>query len=103
MGIINAIRSEWNSSDTAGKINMVLDVICGFGAGVMSGRIFKTYAPSMNKVERVCASICMSGVGMALGKVATDAYKPYTKAVGAITDAVKARVNDQKKEANSHA
>ena len=39
MGILSSFKSAWKAASTAEKINMVLDVICGFGAAA------KAYGP----------------------------------------------------------
>ena len=95
MGIFKALANSWKAADTAGKINIVLDILCGFGAGAVSGKLMKKMAPEMNIIERTCASIAMCGIGMAAGEVAAKAYEPYTKAIGNIVDAAKTK---EKKE-----
>lgn len=95
MGFIKAITNEWKAADTAGKINMVLDILCGFGAGVVSGKLMKKMAPGMNIIERTCAGITMCGLGMAAGHAASKAYEPYSKAIGMVTDAVKKAKNKE--------
>ena len=101
MGIIASLKETWAKASTADKINMVLDVICGFGAAAISGQVTKRIAPGMNRVERICSGIVMGGLGMAAGKAASDAYAPYTKAAGDIFDAVTKRAAQNKNKEGS--
>lgn len=98
MGIISSIKSDWKSRNTAGKINLILDIICGFGAGAVSSKVMNDIAPGLNKVERVCASIMMCGLGMAAGEVATKAYSPYTEKIGDVVDTIKEKRNKEETE-----
>ena len=91
MGILKAMKASWQGATTAEKINLVLDIICGFGAGAISGSVAKKLMPNMNRVERICASITMGGLGMAMGEAAAKAYGPYTDSIGKILDTAKAR------------
>lgn len=100
MGILKAMKASWQGATTAEKINLVLDIICGFGAGAMSGKLVKKLVPGMNKIEQICVGITMSGLGMAAGNVAAKAYEPYTESIGKILDTAKARAAaaEQKEE-----
>lgn len=98
MGILTSLKSSWAAASTAEKINLVLDIICGFGAGVISGKLTKQLAPGMNRVERICATVAMSGLGMAAGSVAAKAYEPYTESIGKIVDATKAKAAASEKK-----
>lgn len=91
MGIVKTLKSSWSACSTAEKINLVLDIVCGFGAGAMSGKLVKKLVPGMNKIEQICVGITMSGLGMAAGNVAAKAYEPYTESIGKILDTAKAR------------
>ncbi len=97
MGILTSLKSQWKAASTTEKINMVLDVLLGFGSAAISGQVTKKIAPGMNRVERVCSSIVMSGLSLAAAKAASDAYGPYTKAVGDIIDTVKKQKGAQNK------
>ena len=99
MGIIRTIKSAWNAASTTEKINLVLDIVCGFGAGAISGRLMKKMAPDLNPIERVCASVAMCGLGMAAGEAAKNAYGDYTKALGTVIDKAKEK-KDKEEEAN---
>lgn len=88
MGIIKAIKKTWMEADTAGKINMVLDTICGIGAAAFTGQIFKRMAPDMNRIERICARVTACGLGMAAGQAASKAYGEYVEAGAMIIDTV---------------
>ena len=98
MGIFKKFGMEWKKASTADKINFVLDILCGFGSAAIGGVLTKKLAPNLNKVERVCASITMSGLGMAAGNVASKAFTPYTEGIGKIVDAIKAKPDDDQKE-----
>lgn len=96
MGIFKAIKTAWAAASTAEKIDLVLDIICGFGTGAISARMMKQMAPNMGKLERFCAGVAMSGLGMAAGEAAAKAYRPYTEAIGKVAD--KAKKNEPKEE-----
>lgn len=101
MGILTTLKSTWKAASTAEKINMVLDVICGFGAAAIGGQVTKRIAPGMNRVERICSGIVMGGLGMAAGEAAAKAYGPYTKAAGDIIDTVKQKNAQSKTKEDS--
>lgn len=101
MGILTTLKSTWKAASTTEKINMVLDVICGFGSAAISGQVTKKIAPGMNRVERVCSSIVLSGLSLAAAKAASDAYSPYTKAAGSIIDTVKQKNAQSKTKEDS--
>lgn len=99
MGIISTLKRAWNGANTAGRINMVLDAICGVGAAAFTGRIFKSMAPDMNRLERICARVTACGVGMAVGEVASKAYAPFVEAGALIIDTAKAKSAKKEEEA----
>ena len=106
MGILKAMKSSWKAATTAEKLNFVLDLICGFGAGAIGGTVTKKLLPNMNKIEQICAGITMGGLTMAAGTVAAKAYEPYTEAVGKIVDTAKAKAKaaeEKEEEANGRA
>lgn len=97
MGIFKSFRSAWKAASTAEKMNLVLDIICGVGTGIVAGRVTEKLLPGMNKVERVCTSIAMSGLGMAAGTAASKAYGEYTAVIGQAIDSAKEK-KEQKEE-----
>ena len=94
MGILSTFKSAWKAASTTEKVEMVLDVVLGFGASAIGSQVTKKLAPNMNRVERICAGITTAGLGMAAANAAKTAYKPYTEAIGKIIDAAK-KVKDK--------
>ena len=98
MGIAKDMKAGWKRMNTAGKINLVLDILCGFGAATISGRLMKKMAPEMNRVERICAGIVMNGLSIAAGSVAANAFSPYTEGIGKVIDAAKEKEEEETEE-----
>ena len=101
MGILKKLKAEWDRKSTTEKIDMVIDILCGFGATAISGRVVKQYATGMNRVEKFCSMLFVSGLTMAAGEAATNFYRPYTKAAGSIIDTVKQKGAQNKTKEDS--
>lgn len=98
MGIFSKMKQAWKEANTATKINFILDIICGIGANTVANVCMKRIAPDMKRGERICAGIMMSGLGMAAGQVATNAYNPFCESAGKIIDAINKKPETENKE-----
>lgn len=98
MGILNSLKRSWRESTTAEKLNLVLDIICGFGAGAVGGRAMKKLAPGMNKVEKFCTGILIGGLELSAASAAVKAFEPYTDSLGKVVDTAKAKAKAAEKK-----
>lgn len=75
MGIFKALTTSWKAATTAEKINLVLDIICGFGGGAMSAIVGRDLAVRSGSklAAKITIPITACGLGMAAGNAASKA------------------------------
>lgn len=95
MGILKNFTATWKAASTAEKVNMIIDVICGFGAGTLGGLALKKIAPDMTKGQKVFAGVTVMGLEMAAGDVAAKALHPFGDAVGLVVDTAKNKMKEE--------
>ena len=95
MGFFNKTKLAWGKMSAEDKLNFILDIICGIGASAVSSTVLKKLAPNMSKLQVICASFAMCGLGMAAGETATNAWKPYTESIGKVIDGISKKENEE--------
>lgn len=99
MGIFKGIRTAWKTADTAGKISMVVDVLCGVGSGLLSIDLGEGLAQGHGRFGRACIKLTVAGGTLALGNAAAKALnESYAEPLGMIIDGVKAKAAEKAKK-----
>ena len=100
MGILKKISLTWKTMTTAEKIGMVIDIVCGAGAGVGSMIAGAKLGAGRSKIEKVCISTCTAGLGLAAADVSSQALKEnYGNLAAALIDRAKEKTKEAAKEA----
>ena len=104
MGIFARMKLKWMTMTTKQKIDLVIDVITGAGAGIGGVIAGNKLSEGRNIIERVCIKTVTSGLGLAAGKVSSKELKEaYGDPIANIIDKAKARAAEERmKEAVSN-
>ena len=99
MGIFKSLKASWAAATTTEKINLVLDILCGLGAGSMAGIVGKDLAirSGSKLIGKVTIPLASCGLGIAAGNVASKALmESVGEPIGKVIDRVKEK--SEKKE-----
>ena len=100
MGIFKSLRSSWAAATTAEKVKLVLDIVCGIGAGAIGGMAGSEYAgKAKGKLTKACIIIAASGMAGAAGDAASKSLmETFGKPLASVIDGARAKNAETKEE-----
>ena len=73
MRFFNNLKIEWKAKTPVEKLKIVLEGVCNLGADLLMGYVnAKLIPPNEKKWKKAACVITSGGIGMALGKVASN-------------------------------